>query len=89
MSGMLLAELAIFAQLYAVRVILFVLDGIVIPLLALGAGQRHPHSHVCLHFHAADGFSPVPADKQPKPEPPGAALGLSRFYPYFNISAWD
>jgi hypothetical protein len=44
-GGMLFTEFAVFAHFYPVRVILFVLIGLVIALLAFGAGQSNSHSH--------------------------------------------
>jgi hypothetical protein len=41
MRGMLAAESAVFFHLQAVRIVFLVFHGIVIPLFALGAGQRY------------------------------------------------
>ena len=41
MSGVLLAETAVLVQLYAVGGVLLVLHGVVVTLLALGAGQHN------------------------------------------------
>jgi hypothetical protein len=45
MQGMLAAEAAVFLELDAIGVVLLVLKGVVIPLLALGAGQRDFNAH--------------------------------------------
>ena len=42
---MLAAETAVLAELQAVGVVLLVFEGIVIPLLALAAGQRDLNAH--------------------------------------------
>jgi hypothetical protein len=43
--GVLTAEAAVFVELQPVGVVLLVLKGVVIPLLALGAGQCDLHAH--------------------------------------------
>ena len=48
MQGMLAAEAAVFLELDAIGVVLLVLKGVVIPLLALGAGQRDFNAHFFL-----------------------------------------
>ena len=45
MAGMLLAEAAILVHLQTIGIVLLVLESIVIPLLALGAGQRDLNAH--------------------------------------------
>jgi hypothetical protein len=45
MDGMLAAEAAILAELQPVRIILLVFEGVVVPLLALCAGQRDFNAH--------------------------------------------
>jgi hypothetical protein len=44
-NGMFAAELAILVHLKAIRIVFFVLDRIVIPLLAFSAGHRDLNSH--------------------------------------------
>ena len=41
MGRMLLAETAVLVHLKTIRVVLFILDGVVIALFALAASQRH------------------------------------------------
>ena len=43
---MLLAELAVFLNLQTIRIILLVLVGLVISLLAFGAGQSNQSTHL-------------------------------------------
>ena len=50
MKRVLFAELAVLAELKAVRIILLVLRGVVVPLFAFSAGQCNSDSH--------DGFPP-------------------------------
>ena len=45
MEGLLAAEPAILVELQTIGIVLLVLKGIVIPLLALGAGQRDLNAH--------------------------------------------
>ena len=45
MEGLLAAEPAILVELQTIGIVLLVLEGIVIPLLALGAGQRDLNAH--------------------------------------------
>ena len=47
---MLLAEAAILVHLKAIGIVLLVLDGIVIALLALGAGQRNLNALIGCHL---------------------------------------
>ena len=49
MRGVLAAEAAILAELKPLRVVLFVLVGVVVPLLALGAGQGDLYACICCH----------------------------------------
>jgi hypothetical protein len=44
-NRVLAAEAAILGKLDTIRVVLFVFKGIVIPLLAFGAGQRNFNAH--------------------------------------------
>ena len=46
MQSMLFAELAVFVEFQSVRIVLFVLIGLVIAALALGAGQRNRIAHL-------------------------------------------
>ena len=43
---MLLAELAVFLNLQTIRIILLVLVGLVVSLLAFGAGQSNQSTHL-------------------------------------------
>ena len=45
MEGLFTAEPAILIELQPIRIVLLVLESIVIPLLALGAGQRDLNAH--------------------------------------------
>ena len=49
MSGMLLAETAVLVHLQTVRVVFLVLDGIVIALRAILAGQRNLNALIGCH----------------------------------------
>ena len=45
MQSMLLAEFAVFIKLYPIRIILFVLIGLIVAILAFCAGQRNRIAH--------------------------------------------
>jgi hypothetical protein len=45
MNGMLLAEFAIFVQFNAIRIILFVLHGVIVALFAFLTRQRYFYTH--------------------------------------------
>ena len=46
MEGMLAAEAAVLVELETIGIVLLVLEGVVVPLLALGAGQCDLDAHV-------------------------------------------
>ena len=50
MQGVLAAEAAVLHELDAIGVVLLVLEGVVIPLLAFGAGQCDLYAHFSLSF---------------------------------------
>ena len=46
MQSMLLAEFAVFIKLYPIRIVLFVLIGLIVAILAFCAGQRNRIAHL-------------------------------------------
>jgi hypothetical protein len=65
MGSMLSAKLAVFAHLYAIRIVLLVLDSVVVPLLAFGASKRDLYPHLITSLSAK---RPMPGLNRQKSE---------------------